>query len=381
LPSKINNRLVFTLCRTCAELENNEECNHTDEQRSLTGVWCSPELNKAIEMGYEVSKVYEVYHWEDSIQYNKERGQKGLFHDYISTFLKIKAEASGFPSWVKTDEDKHKFVEEFYNYHGIRLDIDNIIYNPGLRTVAKAALNSLWGRLGMRPESDLSSSKFIYDGKALLKAMNDHTRVIKDFHIVRDDTILLESCLKKDFEKANILTNVVLASFTTCMARLTLYELMQKVGDRCLYTDTDSLIYVERPHDEPFQIGNHLGMLSDELKPGEFISEFVSAGPKNYAYSTVREGTLEPTGTVVKVKGFTLNTSTSKFVNFESMKDCVEKYVKSGEQVIIPTHKPTHITRCKKSSVLTTVPQEKKYRVVFKKRRLLPDYTTLPYGY
>ena len=51
-------------------------------------------------------KMYEVYHWAETSQFNMSTGDSGLFADYVNTFLKIKQEASGWPDWVKTDEDK-----------------------------------------------------------------------------------------------------------------------------------------------------------------------------------------------------------------------------------------------------------------------------------
>jgi hypothetical protein len=46
-----------------------------------------------------------------------------------------------------------------------------------------------------------------------------------------------------------------------------------------------------------------LGEFTNELKPkdGNYIREFVSAGPKNYAYQ------LESGKTFCKIKGFTVN--------------------------------------------------------------------------
>ena len=46
--------------------------------------------------------------------------------------------------------------------------------------------------------------------------------------------------------------------------------------------------------------------MTSELKPGEFICEFVSGGPKNYAYKAINSVTGEEK-TVCKVRGITLN--------------------------------------------------------------------------
>ena len=54
LPYKCNGKLLFPLCRTCAEERRQDFCDHSDGERSLTGEWVSTELDKALEMGYRV---------------------------------------------------------------------------------------------------------------------------------------------------------------------------------------------------------------------------------------------------------------------------------------------------------------------------------------
>lgn len=40
LPCKINNKLLFTLCRMCAIAKNNNEhCEHEKNDRSIRGIW------------------------------------------------------------------------------------------------------------------------------------------------------------------------------------------------------------------------------------------------------------------------------------------------------------------------------------------------------
>lgn len=54
LPTRIRGKLLFTLCKTCADTCANGECAHTDAERSIWGAWPHVELNKAIDLGYEV---------------------------------------------------------------------------------------------------------------------------------------------------------------------------------------------------------------------------------------------------------------------------------------------------------------------------------------
>ena len=62
--------------------------------------------------------------------------------------------------------------------------------------------------------------------------------------------------------------------------------------------------------------------MTSEHKPSEFIEEFVSGQHKNHAYKTVHTATGERK-TVCKIRGLTLNYSTSQLVNFEVIKDMV----------------------------------------------------------
>ena len=128
---------MFPLCKTCADTLNQNPCTHTDEERAILGTWCHVELMKAIEKGYEVLEIHEVWHWE---QITDE-----LFSAYVNMYLKLKQEANGYPKHCVTDEQKQQYIDEYYEHEGIRLDPNKIEYNSGLRLVAKLMLNSLWG--------------------------------------------------------------------------------------------------------------------------------------------------------------------------------------------------------------------------------------------
>lgn len=150
LPQKINGKLTFVLCRTCSEQLQQNPCQCRDEGRAITGVFCTPEIEKAIECGYQILQTYEVYHWDETSQYNAETESNGLFGEYINLFLKIKQEASGWPERVHTEEDAVKYMEEYALREGIQLERENITKNPALRSIAKLLLNSFWGKFGQR---------------------------------------------------------------------------------------------------------------------------------------------------------------------------------------------------------------------------------------
>ncbi len=129
------------MCRTCADDERRTTCRHKDEQRCFVGTWCTPEILKALENDYEIVKIYEVYHWDESTQYDPQTKEGGLFVTYVNTFLKFKQEASGWPKWCCTDEDRDRYLSDYFEKEGIRLDPMRIEMNPGLRALAKLCLN------------------------------------------------------------------------------------------------------------------------------------------------------------------------------------------------------------------------------------------------
>jgi hypothetical protein len=94
-------------------------------------------------MGYSVKEVYEF--WEYKVT-RLNNGEGGLFAGYVDMFLKLKQEASGYPSWVKCEDDEDKYIEDYRRAEGIALDKASIAKNSGRRTLAKLKLNSMWGK-------------------------------------------------------------------------------------------------------------------------------------------------------------------------------------------------------------------------------------------
>lgn len=128
--------------------------------------------------------------------------------------------------------------------------------------------------------------------------------------------------------------NVVLACFTTAHARLHLYETLEKLGERVLYFDIDSIIYQHKEGEFNPTIVNSLRGWTDELDGGHII-KFMSGGPKNYAFET------DCGNTVQKVKGITLN--------YRASQDTLEKMIYQDLEDVIVTY-PHKIQRIKDMS-------------------------------
>jgi hypothetical protein len=375
---------MFPLCAKCTENLSKDPCTCSDNERVIYGTWTTDELCVALDRGYKIKQIYEVYNWTQSMQYNRETGQKGLFTDYVNCFLQIKMQASGYPLDVITDEQKDEYIQETYERYGFLMDKTLIKVNKGLRSVAKINLNGFWGKFSQR--SGLKNTSFIYEAADLIKKIGDRTQKMTDFHIISDEAILVETEDKKPYIPVSNITNLMIGIWTTSQARLTLLGYMEQVGDRCLYTDTDSIIYTHKPGDYDIPTSDYLGGMSNELGHKDmFITEFTSAGPKNYSYKVNftlnKDGTKGLPGAVCKVRGFRLNVTNSQLINFDTMTALVKQFVTEGTRPTITTVDPHKMTRSKKTNEIVNVVQEKRYSVVYVKRRVLPDYTTLPYGY
>ena len=169
-------------------------------------------------------------------------------------------------------------------------------------------------------------------------------------------------------------TNEVIGAYVSAGVRIHLYNYLDGLKDKAIYTDTDSVIYIQ-PRNEPslMETGDNLGQMTSELKPNEIISEVVSASPKNYAYKTLNTSTGD-SKTVCEVRRITLNFSASKLVNFERLKDIILA-ADENETVIVRTPNKMKRKRCR-GGLNISVPEE-----CFLKRMRLNDNTSLPFGY
>ena len=106
----------------------------------ILGTWTTIELVKALEMGYQVVKIYKIYHWENTSKYNPNTGSSGLFSGYVNQFLKIKQLASGCLEWCQEDETSpipHQLQRKRRGCARGSFSGEN----SGLRSLAKLCLN------------------------------------------------------------------------------------------------------------------------------------------------------------------------------------------------------------------------------------------------
>jgi len=98
---------------------------------------------------------------------------------------------------------------------------------------------------------------------------------------------------------------------------------LDKLRVRHLYCDADSVIFVQKAKELPLiECCDVLGDMSSKLKEKQYISEFVSGGPKNSA-NEICNSVKGEVKTVCNVRGITLNYQASQLVNFDTIYDLV----------------------------------------------------------
>lgn len=384
LPVRLNNKLVFPLCYECARIQNNKNCKHDENIRSIVGTYTTMEVKVAVEKNYKILEIYEIYNFLQFLPASETN--EGIFTKFINDFIKVKIQASGWPKENMNEIEKKEYIDEYSKNEGIDLNINEIQNNPGLRSIGKLIVNSFWGKFGQNP--NLTKTEYISEPQKFFKLLSDPTVIVNDAILISDEMIQVEyekECLFVDNTKHS---SQFIASFTSSYARLELYKILEKLNERVLYMDTDSVIFTAKTGDYIPPIGKFIGQLSNELvSEGEgdaYITRFVSCGSKNYAYEVFKPHSNSKE-IFIKVKGISLNFSAKNIVKFETMKNLIDEYVQSIEepdfnQTVYEV--PQQVFKINPFLDITSEKIFKKYRFFYDKRRIiLFTYETLPFGY
>ena len=221
----------------------------------------------------------------------------------------------------------------------------------------------------------MTQTASVTEPKELFEYLDSDQYEVSEALMVNDETVELQYTFKDEFVEEKGKVNIVIAAFTTAYARLKLYDLLDLLQERVLYYDTDSVIYVHEPGKPDPPLGDYLGDLTDELDVGDYITTFISGGPKNYAYLT-NNGKSE-----TKIRGITLNYDATKKINMDVMRHLVDSRVNGYNEEKVTVVNPYKITRDKKEKNIVTKKMKKDYRIVYNKRVITENYGTLPYGY
>jgi hypothetical protein len=232
-----------------------------------------------------------------------------------------------------TSQEKEEFVKKYEDVYGkefgqmIRESWPRWGKFAAKKLVAKLAINSVWGKHAQRvdfPETVIYSFASQKDEIGCV-FQNAQENRIKDLDIQYITADKASYTFKSKDAKINLHGQYMpTASFVPEYGRLQLWEQMNKLGDRVLYCDTDSIIYLYDPEKYNVPTGDMIGdwEVEDICKHG--ISEFVSWGPKTYGIR------CDDGYESIKAKGVSLKRATESIMNFEIMKDTVLAFLEEN---------------------------------------------------
>jgi len=245
LPFRYNKKLLFSLCRSCVLEQNiSSQCRHFgDAEICLDDTWVIDEVRLAVNKGCRLLEIQEVYQYEVT-RYDLDKGEGGPFVEYINTLLKLKAEASGYPSWVRTPGDEDLYIRQSYQSEGIRLYRDSIGYNAAKCGLTKLCHNSMWGKLTER--SNRTQTRLISDPQELYRFLVTPGIEVQYMMLASDDVVWISWQFSSEERVPSLRhTNEVIGAFVTAGARIHPYRNLDRLQDKAIYCDTNSIIFIQ----------------------------------------------------------------------------------------------------------------------------------------
>ena len=399
--------------------------------RPMTGSWGTEELRIAIENGYKVDEIYEVYHWSE-----EERSDK-LLRGYVSYFLQMKQVRAGAPTtrmhcvhyltkylfnlqeaegWVKmgassetpSEEEQLEIQERVFQQSGCigKIRPECVKKNPVKRQMAKLFLNSLWGKFCQKPNKDHFVVIHGYQQFASLWFDPSIDKSKFSFRHISNQTWKVKFSSHDSYAKTNPKYNIFLASKVTEEARCILHRQMLKIGpQRILYCDTDSIMFLYPKWATRLE-GVGLGNWVNEY-PKDKIRRIFALAPKFYFMQ------FEDGETLLKSKGVQMTLANSKRIHADGLglqlMEMLYPFFKEGEEERRPFQGYLEMSnmimgvnstnsKLAYGQMLTRYTEDKKVRPVISKRQLVThwrknyDFTkdsiydlariyTVPHGY
>jgi ribosomal protein L44E len=296
----------------------------------MEGCWFTEEIYLAMENGYVVEEVYELYYWES----NQLSDQH--LRGYVGFFLRMKQESEG---WKKlgascdepTPEEKEEIADRLYHQNGglARIRVDKVKLDPVMRALAKLFLNSLWGKWAQKAAKECHTT--IYGTQQFFQLWNDKT-VERETCQFRD---ISPGVYKVSYKKKNPFINPVphgnvwLAAAVTAWARIALHTQMIRIGpEKLIYCDTDSIIFLW-PKTGPVLSGIGLGKWTDEYPKNRIVKVYALA-PKLYAL-ILADDSKGTTYESFRAKGVQMTLANQEKMGFDSILPLIQRTVLEKE--------------------------------------------------
>lgn len=286
---------------------------HFDEQQKkccfslepLIGqTFCSVELQIAIKKGYTVTKIYRADRYKSS---------PSNWIGLLGELYKLKMyNSQKAPDQETQDRFKQTYKEKF----NIDINFDNWDKRPAAKKSGKILINSGWGKHAETSNHEkilILSHNDTNQGMNFYDALYNKEKLLAQYIPAEEETIFkYKEVLSSSKAQRHLHTTYLpCAVFVPMYGRLMLYNHLDKLGERVLMCDTDSIKYIDEPNGYNIKEGDCLGDWEDE-GPSE---EFVALCPKSYGQKPLGQTPW------FKCKGVNLRRAHEKIFNFEQAKN------------------------------------------------------------
>lgn len=266
--------------------------------------FCSVELQLAIKKGYTVTKIYRA---------DRYKASPSNWTGLLGELYKLKMYNSQKAPDLETQE---RYKQTYKDKFNIDISFDDWDKRPAAKKTGKILINSGWGK---HAESASHEKMILLEhddraqGECFYNDLHSKQKSLKQFIVTEQETIFRynEQETKGNIQHHLHTTYIPCAVFVPMYGRLMLYNHLDKLGERVLMCDTDSIKYIDIPGEYQIKEGDCLGDWEDE-GPSD---EFVALCPKSYGQ--------RPRNSIpwFKCKGVNLRRAHEKIFNFEQAKN------------------------------------------------------------
>ena len=131
----------------------------------------------------------------------------------------------------------------------------------------------------------MAQTKYVTEASEFYELLLDNKLDNLNIQLINDDMVQMTYNFKDQFVDNSKNTNICIACFTTSHARLMLYNKLDRLQEKVLHFDTDSIIYVDNGT-KVAKTGDMFGEMTNELS-SKGITHFVSTDQNRIVSDTV----------------------------------------------------------------------------------------------
>ena len=381
LPYRLNDEFShLALCKECLRHKRSQHCKHVSkEKRCFISCYQITDLEKAVELGYEILEWYEIHHYKK---------RENIFAEFVKILAAQKLrntnifETDSYAKKIEICNDINQKMK-FSNDPDLRLEPHSVTVNSAQKELFKMMLNSFYGRFALH--TNFTHHYFCRSLQEIERyASQKHTQII-DLFSISDDICEIEVVAPTKI-KPNLSGTLYITSEINALARKFIYEKSENIescGGIILSIDTDAIIFALPPNvKSPLTYSHAFGDFKNVLGDNSIIDSFYSLGPRNYSI-TYKDFTGTPQH-LLKVKGLSTKSSNNcDIISSNVYQDFIEKQFKSDIcQIYLPQMRKKVEKQTKKFHEILTYFEfgndihAKRY--IDKTQK---NYSTYPFGY